>query len=106
MPAPSLNEFINRRVVLDTPGSIVYIGQLIAFDDHGYWLDDADVHDRDEGHSSKEKYVNDSYLLEQSGERTINRRRVFVERHAIISVSALDDVVADRSDEHFERWES
>jgi small nuclear ribonucleoprotein (snRNP)-like protein len=95
MDAPTLNDFLNRRVVLDTQGPLLYIGQLTAWDDRGYWLEDADVHDQREGHASKEEYTNTAHELEQTGARHINRRRVFIERRAIVSISALDDVVTD-----------
>lgn len=95
MAMPTLDEFLGQRVVLDTQGPLLYIGQLVAWDERGYWLADADVHDRAEGHSGKEEYVNDAHLLERAGTRHINRRRVFVERSAVVSVSALADVVAD-----------
>jgi hypothetical protein len=86
---------VNRRVVLDTQGPLLYIGQMTAFDDHGYWLVDADVHNSDDGHASKEEYVNEAHELDRRGTRHINRRRVFVERQAIVSISALDDVVTE-----------
>jgi small nuclear ribonucleoprotein (snRNP)-like protein len=89
---PSLNDYLQSRVVLDTAGSIVYIGRLEAYDERGYWLTDADVHDRNEGHSTKEEYVSEACRLERAGVRRTNRRRVFVERRAVISVSALGDV--------------
>ncbi len=95
MQAPSLNDLVNRRVVLDTQGPLLYIGLLLAWDDRGYWLADADVHDRQDGHASKEEYTNTARQLDQTGARHINRRRVFVERHAVVSVSALDDVVME-----------
>lgn len=91
----ALDGFLGRCIVLDTQGPLVYIGRLEAYDDHGYWLTDADVHDRNDGHSSKEQYVNDAHLLERADARQINRRRVFVERLAVASISALDDVLAD-----------
>lgn len=93
--ANSLGQFVGRCVVLDTQGPLVYIGLLEAYDDRGYWLTRADVHDRSEGHSTKEKYVNDAGMLEREGARTVNRRRVFVERAAIVSISALEDVLTD-----------
>ena len=93
MSGPSLNELVGRRVVLDTAGPMIYIGTLEAHEAGGYWLVDADVHDRTEGHSTKEKYVSESVALEREGAPRTNRKRVFVERHAILSVSALDDVV-------------
>ncbi len=101
---PALDDLLGRRVVLDTQGPLVYIGRLIAHTERGYWLDDADVHDRDEGHSTKESYVNQAYLLEQSGTRQVNRRRVFVERSAIVSLSALDDVVVDEQPGDAPTW--
>ena len=104
MNKPTLGDFLDRRVVLDTQGPLVYIGHLVAWDERGYWLTDADVHDRDEGHSSKERYINDAHLLELSGTRQINRRRVFVERSAIVSISALDEVVADKPHEEPGTW--
>lgn len=100
MKPESLARFIDRRVVLDTRSPMLYIGRLAAFDDGGYWLVDADVHDRSDGHSTKEEYVSEAHALEKAGTRRVNRRRVFVERHAVISVSALEDVVLeDQSDE-------
>lgn len=89
----SLDCFVGRCVVLDTQGPLVYIGRLDAYDERGYWLAQADVHDRGEGHSTKERYINDACLLAREGARAINRRRVFVERGAVVSVSALDDVL-------------
>jgi hypothetical protein len=91
----SLDDWLRRRVVLDTPGPMVYIGLLAAHDAHGYWLLDADVHDRNDGHATKEEYVNKARELAEAGTWRPNRRRVFVERQAIISVSALDDVVSE-----------
>ncbi len=90
--------------MLDTQGPLVYIGLLEAVDERGYWLSEVDVHDRDEGHSTKEKYVNDASVLHRAGARQVNRRRVFVERSAVVSVSALEDVVADGSAGDPGRW--
>jgi len=95
MSENSLDALVNRRGVLDTQGAMIYIGCLESHNERGYWLTDADVHDRNDGHSSKELYINQAHELERTGVRRTNRRRVFVERHAIISISALDDVVSD-----------
>ena len=100
----NFDEFLGRCVVLDTQGPLVYIGVLAACDERGYWLADADVHDRGEGHSTKERYINDAFLLHQAGTRTVNRRRVFVERSAVVSLSALEDVVADGQVENPDGW--
>lgn len=100
----SLNDYLNRRVVLDTPGDMLFIGRLVAVDDRGFWLVDADVHDRSEGHATNEQYVNDAYHLEQAGCPHVNRKAVFVERSAIICISALEDVVADRPGSESGAW--
>jgi len=101
---PSLADHLNRRVVLDTQGSFLFIGNLVAWDGRGYWLDDADVHDCSEGHASKEEYVNIARELDRQGSRHINRRRVFVERRSIICVSALEDVVTTDDSEEQGEW--
>ena len=89
------DRLLQRRIVLDTAGPMVYIGTLEAIDERGYWLLDADVHDRTEGHSTKEQYISEAAELERGGTRRANRRRVFVERSAVVSVSALDDICLD-----------
>jgi len=101
---PTLAALLHRRIVLDTAGPMIYIGQFESFDERGYWLSDADVHDRNDGHSTKEMYVNQAHELERSGARNVNRRRVFVERHAVLSLSALEDVVTDDRPADDENW--
>lgn len=85
------DELIGKDVVLDTAGPIVYLGRLTAYNEAGFWLEDADLHNANEGHASREEYIAES---SRDGIR-VNRRRVFALRQAIISVSALADVVTD-----------
>jgi hypothetical protein len=85
--------FVGRRVVLDTASPLIYIGRLEAHDERGYWLTDADLHDRTEGHSTKEEYVSESRDLERAETPRTNRRRVFVDRQAVVSISALEDII-------------
>jgi hypothetical protein len=106
MSGPTLEVFVNRRVVLDTTGPMIYIGLLEAFSDRGYWLLEADVHDRSEGHSTKEMYISEAQALERSGARRSNRKRVFVDRQAVISVSALDDISMDEQTDERGVWTS
>ncbi len=94
-PTPGLDRFLNRRVVLDTQGPMVFIGTLTSYEERGYWLAEADVHDRTDGHSTKEVYISNAHELERDGSRNINRRLVFVDRRFVVSVSALDDIVTD-----------
>lgn len=91
----SLQQFVGRRVVIDTSGPMLYIGTLREIGAAGYWLSDADVHDRNEGHSTKESYINEAHELERGGAKRVNRKLVFVERAAVMSISALEDVVTE-----------
>ncbi len=86
-----LDNLVGREVVLDTEGSTVYIGRLEACSPAGFWLREADVHNCREGHAPREQYVAESA---RDGIR-VNRVRVFVFRHTVISVSALADVTSD-----------
>ncbi|MGE3180503.1 MAG: hypothetical protein AB7N71_02655 [Phycisphaerae bacterium] len=97
-----LEQYLNQRVVLDTQGPLVIIGTLEAIDERGLWLRDADVHDRSDGHATKEEYVGIAHQLERDGVRNINRKRVFVERGPIVCISALRDVVVDGEQEEDE----
>jgi hypothetical protein len=93
MSKTSLDSFVGRRVVLDTAGPLIYVGTLEAHDERGYWLTDTDMHDRTEGHSTKEEYVSESRELERADTPRMNRRRVFVDRQAVVSISALEDII-------------
>jgi small nuclear ribonucleoprotein (snRNP)-like protein len=103
---PTVDDYVGRRVVLDTQGPLLYIGTLAAVDERGYWLVDADVHNGNDGHATNEEYVNDACLLERQDVRHVNRRRVYVARAAIVSVSALDEVVADGQPPNTGTWMS
>ena len=82
---------VGKTVVLDTAGPITYLGTLHAITTDGFILKDADFRDRTEGHVTKEAYV---WEARENGIRA-NRRRIFVFKHVVISVSALDDVLLD-----------
>jgi len=86
-----LDALLGREVVLDTAGPVVYLGRLQAHCEAGFWLENADLHNVTEGHATREQYIAES---SRDGIR-VNRARVFVFRHAIISVSALTEIVAD-----------
>lgn len=86
-----LDALLDREVVLDTAGPVVYLGRLTAHNDRGFWLENADLHNVNEGHATREQYIAES---SRDGIR-VNRARIFVFRHAVISVSALSEVVAD-----------
>ena len=56
----SLKKYLNKRVVLDTRSSFLYIGLLEKVTDNCVVLTEVDVHDAREGASSKELYVLES----------------------------------------------
>jgi hypothetical protein len=87
----SVLELIGRNVVLDTAGPVLYLGRLVACSASGFWLAEADVHHHGEGHATKEQYILEGSV---QGIR-VNRKRVFVMGHAVISMSALDDAEVD-----------
>ncbi|MBN2562735.1 MAG: hypothetical protein JXQ75_17570 [Phycisphaerae bacterium] len=87
--ASSLKGLIGQKVVLDTAGPITYLGTLKEIRPDGFWLEDADFRDRNEGHDSKEEYICEA---RDKGIRA-NRGRIFVFAHAVISTSALEDVI-------------
>ena len=84
-----MSALLDRVVVLDTDGAIVYLGRLVEASQDGFWLEEADLHDCRDGHATKEEYVAEAHLRGYAP----NRRRVFVLRSAVMSVTALDDVV-------------
>lgn len=89
--AVSLKDLLGRPVVLDTEGPIIYLGTLREIRPDGFWLESADLRDRNEGLVSKERYICEA---REHGIRP-NRSRVFVFARVVISVSALDDVVME-----------
>jgi len=82
--------FLSHAVVLDTDGPIIYLGTLSHVDEAGFVLENADVHDTRDGHATKEVYINGVSIHGISP----NRRRVLVMPSAVMSISKLDDVVA------------
>lgn len=84
-----LRDLTGRQVVLDTAGTLLYLGTLEAVTAEGFWLADADVHDCAEGHMTKELYV----IEAKRGGIVANRRRVMVTRSVVMSISSLEDIV-------------
>lgn len=80
---------IGKIVVVDTRTALLYIGRLDRWGSDFVELADCDVHDSLEARSTKEVYAMEAA---RSGVRQ-NRRRVFVLRDHVVSVSALDDVI-------------
>ncbi len=86
-----LDDLVGERVVLDTGSPTIYLGILDKVTVTGFWLSEADVHDCRDGHASPEVYT----LAAATDGITPNRKRVFVLRSAVMSVSRLTEVIAD-----------
>lgn len=83
-----LEEFLNKKIVMDSNSSWIYIGTLEKVTDHCAVLSNADAHYNDDTHTSKELYVLESKI---TGIK-INRQYVYVNLSHVISFSLLDDV--------------
>ncbi len=84
-----LGELLGQSVVLDTMGTLVYLGILQEVTENGFWLTEADMHDCRDGHAGRE-----AYILESGRDGiSVNRRRVFVLGATVCSLSRLTDAV-------------
>ena len=86
-----MQDLVGKSVVFDTMGTMIYLGVLEEVTQNGFWLAEADVHDCRDGHARREVYIMDSARDGIS----VNRRRVFVLRETVCSVSSLEHVVAE-----------
>ena len=84
-----LEALLDKEVVLDTRGPIVYLGTLEAIGEWFMTLTDADVHDLADSSTSKEVYIMETA---KHGIRK-NRADVFVRKSEVVSLSALEAVV-------------
>lgn len=84
----ALKQFLNKKIVVDTRSSWVYIGTLESIGKSSVELSDVDVHDSKDTPTTKEIYLLDS---KKTGIKS-NRDRTFVSLDYIISFSPLKDV--------------
>jgi hypothetical protein len=85
----SLGAAEGRQVVLDLASQYVILGTLTGSDAHHYILENADVHDLRDTTTSRELYVLDA---KRHGINA-NRKRVFVRKDGVVSLSKLADVI-------------
>ena len=86
----AVQHLLNEKVVVDTPWSLVYIGRLTAWSPYFVTLEEVDVHDLSQGTSSKDTYI---HTARKHGIQ-LNRRQVLIRKSQVVSLSALDDVIA------------
>jgi len=84
-----LEEYRNKKVVVDLSSTFVCLGKLTRYDEHFLELKNADVHDLRDTETTREIYVADSVA---TGVKR-NRKRVLIRRDQMVAISLLDDVV-------------
>jgi small nuclear ribonucleoprotein (snRNP)-like protein len=89
-PTDPLENLRGREVVLDMASPYVIIGTLSGWDDHYLVLENADVHDLRDTTTTREMYV----VKTRRHGINANRQRLLARRGDVISVAALEDVVA------------
>jgi small nuclear ribonucleoprotein (snRNP)-like protein len=88
MMKDALEKNLNRKVILDTRSSWVYIGTLEKVTPACIVLTDADAHDSTDSATTKELYIFESRT---TGIKS-NRTTVYVRLDCVISFSLLEDV--------------
>lgn len=83
-----LEQFLKKKVVLDTRSSWVYIGVLDQVTDSTVVLSEADAHNNNETLTTQEVYVMESKV---TGVKA-NRERTYVNLDYVVGFSLLDDV--------------
>lgn len=83
-----LEKYLNKKVVVDSTSSWIYIGVLKKVTPNCIVLSNVDAHDNIDTVTSKELYVLES---KNTGIKS-NRQRVYVNLDHVISFSLLDDV--------------
>ena len=84
-----MEELIGKEVVVDTDTSFIYLGTLEEIQKDSMVLTDVDVHDRHDIETTKEKYILDTRRFGVKH----NRKKVYVVRERIVSVSELGDII-------------
>jgi len=85
----STQEYIGKKVVIDTKSDYLYLGTLTAQSEECFTVEEVDVHDHSSTTVCKEVYIIEAakYGIK------INRKKAKVLRKDVISISLLDDVV-------------
>ncbi|MFC1582077.1 hypothetical protein ACFL4W_00930 [Planctomycetota bacterium] len=85
----SLKDFVGQEVIIDTDTPFLYLGTLAEIADDCFVLKGVDVHDRNDLNVSKEKYALET---RRHGIKD-NRKRVFVVKDRVVSISLLEDII-------------
>jgi hypothetical protein len=86
-----LQEMLGQQVVVDLRSPYVCLGTLSRLDELYIELNNADLHDLRDTHTTRENYVAASHT---TGIKR-NRKRVLLPRTEVVAVSRLEDVAYD-----------
>ena len=84
-----METLLGQIVVTDVESLFVFIGTLSSINNKTVVMEDVDVHDLRDSKTTRERYVLDS---RRDGVRA-NRKRVYIQRDQVVSISALSDVL-------------
>ena len=87
--APTPEQFLNRKVVIDFRAEFVCLGTLKSIGPHFLELKNADLHDLRDTDTSRENYIAACVI---TGIKR-NRKRVLIRRNEVVAISKLEDVV-------------
>tara|TARA_B100001939_G_scaffold149035_2_gene128959 strand:+ start:1160 stop:1432 length:273 start_codon:yes stop_codon:yes gene_type:complete len=87
--AEELADLIGQEVVVDSVAPFVYLGTLKYVSDQTVVLRNVDVHDLRDSNTTRERYVLDA----RHDGIGANRKRVLIQRHQVVSISPLHDVL-------------
>jgi hypothetical protein len=84
-----IEEFLNKKVVVDMHAEYVCLGTLAKIDEHYLLLTNADFHDLRDTDTTRENYVAQS---EATGIKR-NRKKVMIFKREVVAITLLEDVV-------------
>lgn len=84
-----MEDFKNKKVVIDTSSSWIYIGTLKEEDQFYYFLEDADAFDVSETSLSKQEYL---MMVKKDG-LIPNRKNVKVLKSKVVAITLLEDIL-------------
>ena len=87
--APTPEQFLNRKVVIDFRAEFVCLGTLKSIGLHFLELKNADLHDLRDTDTSRENYIAACVI---TGIKR-NRKRLLINRAEIVAIADFEDIV-------------
>ncbi|HOM26302.1 MAG TPA: hypothetical protein PKV21_02200 [bacterium] len=84
-----MKDYRNKKIVIDTSTTWIYIGTLIDEDNDYFYLEDADAFDISETSLSKQEYL---MMVKRDGV-VPNRKNIKVLKSKVVGISLLKDIL-------------